>query len=130
MLETIKIYISTVLVMAGLDGIWLGFIIKNFNMKHLAGIVSVKILWWPVLLFYPIYALGVYFFVINPSLEAHSISMALWRGALLGLISYAAYDLTNNATIAGWLVAVTFTDITWGAVVTALTSVIIYIIFK
>ncbi len=130
MIETIKIYLSSVLVLAGLDGVWLGYVMKNFNTKHLAGIIAEQITWWPIIIFYPIYALGVYFFVINPSLEANSVYVALWRGGLLGLVSYAAYDLTNNATLANWPVVVTITDISWGALVTALTSVIVYFIFR
>ena len=53
---------------------------------------------------------------------------SLWRGALLGLVAYGAYDLTNHATIAGWPLSMTVVDIAWGATVTALTSVIAYFI--
>lgn len=130
MLQTLGMYISTVIIMMGLDGLWLGFIIKNFNLKHLGPVIGSTITWWPVLLFYPIYAIGVVVFVLMPSLEAHSITTALWRGALLGLVAYSAYDLTNNATIAHWPSIITLTDITWGAVCTALTSVLVYLIFK
>lgn len=130
MIETIKFYISTFLVLAGLDGVWLGFISRNFYQKHLGYLFAEKVTMWPVYLFYPIYALGVLFFVILPSLEAKSFSMAIMRGALLGFVAYSAYDLTNQATINNWPIVITAADLLWGIVVTTLTSIIIYSIFK
>jgi uncharacterized membrane protein len=35
--------------------------------------------------------------------------------ALLGAFAYATYDLTNNATLRDWPLAVTIIDILWGA---------------
>jgi len=63
---------------------------------------------------------------ILPAVSSASWIEALWRGALLGLVAYGAYDLTNHATIAGWPLSMTLIDIAWGVVVTALTSVIAY----
>src|SRR5882724_7390166 len=116
MFEIIKMYISSVIVMMGLDGVWLGFIVRDFNVKHLGSLLAPQITWWPVLIFYPIYAVGVVVFVLIPSFEAKSLTMAITRGALLGLVAYASYDLTNNATLLNWPVAVTFADISWGIV--------------
>jgi uncharacterized membrane protein len=130
MFEILEMYVASVLILMGLDGLWLGVIVKNFNLKHLGSIIASKITWWPVLLFYPIYAIGIVVFVVMPSLEAKSITMALWRGALLGLVSYCAYDLTNNATIANWPALITLTDVAWGAAATAITSVLVYLIMK
>jgi len=49
-------------------------------------------------------------------------------GALLGLISYATYDLTNLATIKDWPLLVTIVDIIWGTVLGASVSLISYLI--
>jgi uncharacterized membrane protein len=130
MLEIIEMYVASVLVMMGLDGLWLGFIVKNFNLKHLGFLLAPAVTWWPIILFYPIYAIGVVVFVLIPSIEAKSLTMAITRGALLGLVSYAAYDLTNNATLPNWPALITLTDISWGIVCTALTASIVYLIFK
>jgi uncharacterized membrane protein len=40
-------------------------------------------------------------------------------GALFGFCVYAAYDLTNLATLRGWPLTVSLVDLAWGAVVTA-----------
>lgn len=57
-----------------------------------------------------------------------SWAVAVGRGALLGFVLYAVYDLTNFAVIQGWTLKVTLVDIAWGtaicAVVTALMKVV------
>ncbi|MCX6820067.1 MAG: DUF2177 family protein [Candidatus Adlerbacteria bacterium] len=65
---------------------------------------------------------------VVPAVSSVSWFEALWRGALLGLVAYGAYDLTNQATIARWPTTMTLVDMTWGAVLTALTSIIAYFI--
>jgi uncharacterized membrane protein len=66
--------------------------------------------------FYAIYLAGVVFFAVRPASDARS---ALARGAFFGLVCYATYDLTNQATVVGWPWHVTFIDLCWGAFVTA-----------
>ncbi len=113
-----------------LDALWLGLISKSFYQKHLGYIFAEKFNLWPALIFYIIYAFGVMYFVVTPALEAKSLSLALFRGALLGLITYAAYDLTNQATLAKWPLIITIADLAWGVLVTTLASIIAYIIIS
>ena len=47
---------------------------------------------------------------------------AALNGALLGLLAFATYDMTNLATLEGWPVAVVVVDICWGGLVTALVA--------
>ena len=84
----------------------------------------------PVLVFYPIYAFGVMLLAVLPAVASGSWVEALWKGALIGLLAYGAYDLTNQATIANWPVLVTIIDIGWGIIVTSLTSVIAYFLIN
>lgn len=130
MIELIKTYIATLVVLVGVDGVWLGLITKNFYQKHLGYIFTDQVAWWAVGVFYPLYAFGILVFVLIPSLEAKSLGMALWRGALLGLVAYGAYDLTNQATLAKWPVVITLADLAWGIALTAIVNAIIYSIFK
>ena len=51
-------------------------------------------------------------------LAASWLSAALY-GALFGFVVYAAYDLTNLATLRGWPMAVSLVDLAWGAAVSA-----------
>ena len=48
----------------------------------------------------------------------HGLSAVLY-GALFGFCVYAAYDLTNLATLRGWSLTVSLVDLAWGAAVTA-----------
>ena len=47
---------------------------------------------------------------------------AVAMGALLGLVAYATYDLSNLATLQGWSLAVTVVDIAWGTCVSGLAA--------
>jgi uncharacterized membrane protein len=69
--------------------------------------------------FYAIYLTGLVIFVVRPAAGART---ALARGALFGVVCYATYDLTNQATIAGWPWQVTVVDLAWGAFVTAVSA--------
>ena len=53
-------------------------------------------------------------FVVRPALVGGAPLQALFYGALLGLISYATYDLTNLATLKDWPLLVTIVDLIWG----------------
>jgi uncharacterized membrane protein len=65
-------------------------------------------------LFYAIYLAGLTVFAALPAQRART---ALLRGAFFGLVCYATYDLTNQATIVHWPWRVTLVDLVWGAAV-------------
>lgn len=71
--------------------------------------------------FYIVYLAGMTFFAIAPAQRALG---ALARGAFFGFVAYAAYDLTNQATIRDWPWHVTLIDLVWGAFVTATSAVL------
>lgn len=67
-------------------------------------------------LFYLLYGGAMVGFVIQPSREVRE---AVLRGACFGLVAYATYDLTNQATMRDWPWHVTLIDLAWGSFVTA-----------
>jgi uncharacterized membrane protein len=125
-----KQYFTTLITLILLDGIWLTTVAKTFYKKYLGYLFAENVTYWPILLFYPLYAFGILFFVVQPALEHKSLGEAVFRGALLGLVAYGAYDFTNQATIAKWPVMVTFVDLLWGMSVTALTATIAFMFLK
>ncbi len=125
-----KHYLVTLFTLALCDAIWLTTIAKSFYKKYLGYLFAENVTYWPILLFYPLYAIGILFFVVQPALEHKSVPEALLRGALLGLVAYGAYDLTNQATVAKWPVIVTVVDLLWGMVVTSLVGGITVFIVK
>lgn len=73
--------------------------------------------------FYLIYTLGLVVLAVEP---ARSFAAAAAKGAVLGLTAYATFDLTNLAVIKGWTIELAATDITWGAVASAMASMVGY----
>ncbi len=80
------------------------------------------------LLFYALFALALVVFVIVPAQEKQSLQRALMLGFFFGLVTYSAYDLTNQATIKNWPLIVTIIDMLWGATMAAVTSGITFYI--
>lgn len=121
-------YLATIFPLIFLDAIWILFVAKDFYAEKMSFLFNKNINTTPIIFFYPIYALAVLLLVVLPAVESGDWVSALWRGLLLGLASYAAYDLTNQATILNWPTIMTIVDIGWGAFVTGITSLISYFI--
>jgi len=116
-------YLYTLLSLAVLDSIWL-FSMGGQYKAWLAHLFATDINLPPILVFYPLYALAVVYFVVLPAVKGgSSLLTVLFSGALLGLAVYAAYDLTNQATMRDWPLVVTVVDMAWGAILTGLASV-------
>jgi uncharacterized membrane protein len=76
---------------------------------------------------YLIHALGIVVFAVP---LAESWASAMFYGALFGVCVYAAYDLTNLATLRGWPLTVSLIDLAWGAVVTAAAAVAAFLAMR
>ncbi len=102
-----------------MDSCWLSLTGQRLYQPAIGALMSPQVDWRAVALFYPLYLVGLMVFAIVPGLAVGRPAMALGRGALLGLVSYAAYDLTNQATLRGWPWSLTLVDMVWGVVVSA-----------
>ena len=51
-------------------------------------------------------------------------------GAVLGLVAYGTYDITNLSTLKGWSVKLAVIDIAWGTALTAVSATIGYWVVK
>jgi uncharacterized membrane protein len=123
-------YILTTLVFFAIDMAWLGFIAKDLYRKHLGGFLSDQVNWPAAIIFYLLFIVGIFVFVILPSLEKNSFTNAILLGAFFGFITYATYDLTNLATLKNWPLSIVLIDLVWGAVLTASVSAAGYAISK
>jgi uncharacterized membrane protein len=120
----ILMYFITLVVFFLIDMVWLGVVAKGFYRKHLGPMMSPKVNWAAAILFYLLFIVGLLVFAVKPALVAGNPLQALFLGALLGLISYATYDLTNLATLKGWPLVVTIVDLIWGTVLGGVVSFI------
>ena len=116
-------YAATLLAFVILDLIWLGVVAKGFYRNQLSGLMADKFNLSAALAFYLIYPLGIVVFAVSPVLVVGSwMDAALW-GAMLGLIAYATYDLTNLATLRAWPLRLTVVDLLWGTTLSGLAAV-------
>jgi uncharacterized membrane protein len=105
-----------------LDGIWLTIMASRIYRPAIGDIMADSFNLAPAVAFYVIYLVGVVVFAVMPGLERQSAMVSLGYGALLGLVAYATYDLTNQAVLKSWPVGLTLADLTWGTFVTAVAS--------
>jgi len=120
--QMVLLYLIALVVFFVIDMIWLGVVAKGFYRRHLGSLMSPKVNWISAVLFYLLFIVGLLVFVIRPALMAGVPLNALFYGALLGLISYATYDLTNLATLKDWPLIVTVIDLIWGTVLGGVVS--------
>lgn len=111
-------YIATGVAFLGIDAVWLSFAANRLYRPQIGPLMLEKFSVPPAALFYLIYIGGIVFFAIAPALASGRWTAALVRGALLGFVAYATYDLTNQATLKGWSSTVTVADLCWGTFVT------------
>ena len=109
-------YLAALVALAILDALWLGLASREFYKARLGQLLLERPNWYAAILFYLIHALGIVVFAVP--LAGSLVSAAVY-GALFGFCVYAAYDLTNLATLRGWPLTVSLVDLAWGAVVTA-----------
>ena len=118
MKEFISLYAIATAIFVVIDMIWLTLVAKNFYKEKLKHLLAEKASLVPAVAFYLLFIVGLVTFVIKPNLEV-SLGVVMSRGALFGLVTYATYDLTNQATIKKWPVAITVVDLIWGTVLSA-----------
>jgi uncharacterized membrane protein len=114
--QMLVVYLITLAVFFLIDMIWLAVVAKGFYRRHLGTMLSPRVNWTAAVLFYLLFIFGLLIFVIKPALVSGEPLKALFFGALLGLISYATYDLSNLATLKDWPLIVTVVDLIWGSV--------------
>ncbi|MGQ0580687.1 MAG: DUF2177 family protein [Reyranella sp.] len=123
-------YLAALVTLAILDALWLGVVSREFYKARLGQLLLEQPLWWAAILFYLIHAAGVAVFAVPPAAAAGTWTAAVLYGGLFGFCVYAAYDLTNLATLRGWPMAVSLVDLAWGAVVTAAATLVAFLVVR
>jgi uncharacterized membrane protein len=124
----VKLYLSTLVAFFVIDMIWLGLVARGLYRKFLGFLLSPTPNWIAAILFYLLWVAGLLIFVVVPGLQAGSVKKVLLLGALFGFLTYATYDLTNQATVKDWPLAVTVVDLLWGTILATAVSYISYLI--
>lgn len=75
----------------------------------------------PAIVFYLVYVVGLVHFGVRPGLSGDALA-TIGNAALFGLVAYATYDLTNQATLKHWSTMLSLADIAWGTVASTLAA--------
>ncbi len=119
---TLRIYLTALVGFFALDMLWLGLIARKFYRAQIGSLLKENVFWPAAITFYLLFVSGLVYFVIVPGIERKSLSAVLLNGAFFGVVTYAAYDLTNLAVTKDWPIPVTLVDLVWGATLGALVS--------
>ncbi|MBI5357642.1 DUF2177 family protein [Candidatus Saccharibacteria bacterium] len=113
------------------DAIWLSVVANGFYKSKIGHLLADKPNFTVAITFYLIYIFAIIYFVVYPAINGQS---SIWevalKGAILGFVMYATYDLTNHATLKNWPAVLTVVDMAWGTIVTASVATITYLIFR
>jgi uncharacterized membrane protein len=131
MLHYIYAFLASFSIMTVIDSVWLGTVANQFYKKHLGFLLADKPNFLAAGAFYLIFIIGVTIFVVYPGWKnADSLIKIGAMGALFGLVTYATYDLTNQATLKNWPAIITAVDLLWGTVLVATVSVLAVVLLK
>lgn len=108
----LKPYLAALLVMGLLDALWLGVLARDFYRQEMGAQMAEQIRWMPALLFYVGYPAALVALALFPA--GQPFGQQVLRAALVGLVAYGVYDLTNLATLRHWPVRLALVDVAWG----------------
>lgn len=129
-MKYVQMYVIALIIFAAIDAVWLGLISPKFYKAQIGHLMTDKPNFIAAIIFYIVFIVGMVYFVVNPAIEAKSISKVVISGALFGLIAYATYDLTNLATLKDWPLKVTIVDLVWGTSLSTLIGLFTYLIYN
>jgi uncharacterized membrane protein len=124
----LKLYIVAVVTFFVIDLVWLGVVARSFYRNQMGHLLKTDVNWAAAVVFYLVFVVGIVVLAAWPAVERQSLGHAIALGALLGLVTYAAYDLTNLATLEGFPFAVVLVDMTWGTVLCGSVSAVTYLV--
>jgi len=121
-----KLYGVALVTFFVIDLVWLGVVARGFYQNEMGHLMRANVNWPAAIVFYLIFVSGIVLFVVGPAVERGSFGQAVLLGALFGLVTYAAYDLTNLATLEGFPLKVAVVDMIWGMVLCGSISAVTY----
>jgi uncharacterized membrane protein len=115
-------YLAAMVVFVAGDLAWLSLTGPRLYRPAIGPLLADKPDLRPAIVFYLLYGVGVCAFAIAPGLRVGRPLAALGWGALLGLVAYGVYDLTNQATLKLWSTRLSLLDMAWGAAITGVAA--------
>ena len=113
------LYLATLVVIIPIDLLFLGTIAHGFFTSQVGDMLG-EIRLAPAILFYLLYVVGILIFVSGP--PGATWQSTLLYGALFGFFCYATFELTSLSLLKQWTWPVVLVDVSWGTLVTAVSS--------
>ena len=121
-LSSIVVSMIAILLCFGLlDLIWFSAISGDWYQQEMQKLMRTDFIVWPWLVFYFLYG-GVTFVLAVVANRDKPFYYAGIDGALLGLASYGAYNLTNYSIIEGFSLFIMMIDWAWGIFLTSVSA--------
>jgi uncharacterized membrane protein len=117
-------YAVALVIMLPLDGLWLGWVARDFYRREMAEVMAASPQLLPAAVFYLLYPLGLVCLGLVP--RPANVMHAVLRCAALGLFAYATYDLTNLSVMRGWSLELSLIDSAWGTLLSAVVGGLTY----
>jgi uncharacterized membrane protein len=118
-------YGAALIVMGVLDVLWLGVLAGDLYRNGIGHLMAPSFNKLAAALFYFGYPAGLVMLALQP--RPARASTAAWRSALVGLVAYGTYDVTNVATLRDFSPVVAAADMAWGTFASALAGTAAYL---
>lgn len=125
MLKYVVAYVVTAVVFLGLDALWLTRVALDMYRREIGSMLLDRPSLPVAGVFYLIFVLGIVVLAIAPAINGGGgWQGAMVAGAVLGLVAYGTYDITNFSTLKNWPLSVTLVDLAWGTALTAISAAV------
>lgn len=114
-------YGAVAIVFLGLDYLWLSYAGERIYRPALGNLLAEKPDIPVAAMFYLVYAVGIVVFAVGLEGQRSLLATAAY-GALLGVVAYGTYDITNLSTLRGWPLSVSLIDMAWGTTLTTVAA--------
>jgi uncharacterized membrane protein len=118
-----------------IDFAWIGFIMKNVYLREMGALGRTydgvfKPLIAAALIAWALIPAGIVIFAVPRLTPDSNIAVVLGWGGLFGGITYGIYDFTNLATLKDYSIRLTVIDTAWGATLSAVITLIVWLVAK
>lgn len=122
MTHWIILWIAAAVLFLLIDMVWLLWLGRSFYVSEIGDLLRQPPNMGAAGAFYILYVTGLMVMVVWPAVQGGSVGQAVLYGAILGLIAYGTYDLTNLAVMKGFTTKIAVMDMIWGTVLTGTVS--------
>lgn len=115
-------FVITLIGFVAIDAVWLKAMAQRTYAAEIGSLLRERPRLVPAILFYLMFAAGLAFLSVLPGIAAGQPLYAALSGAMVGLIAYGTFNLTNLAILRGYSAKIAAIDMVWGITASAVTA--------